>query len=72
MPPKLYTSVSVVSVSLAATAAPTFCPAAVFSATLRATGAVSLNTGRLFPVLPVPEGDHALGVSPFSARTRTS
>ena len=63
---------SVVSSSVAATGVPTFSPAAVFSARLRATGAVSLNTGRLFPVLPVPEGDHALGVSPFSARTRTS
>ena len=48
MPPRLYTSVSPVSVSAAATAAPTLVPAAEFSATLRAAGAVSLNTGALF------------------------
>ena len=36
---------SVVSVSVAATGAPTFSPASVFSATLRVTGAMSLNTG---------------------------
>jgi hypothetical protein len=39
---------SPMSVSAAATAAPTLVPAAEFSATLRAAGAVSLNTGALF------------------------
>ena len=62
---------SPVSASVAATTAPTLVSAAAFSATLRPTGGVSPNTGRLFPVLPVPAGDQALGVSPFSARTCT-
>ena len=60
------------SVSVAVTTAPTFCPAAVFSATLRAS-MLFANVGALLgvPVVPAPAGDQALGVSPFSARTCT-
>ena len=47
MLPRLYTNVSPVSRSVAATGAPTLAPAAEFSATLRAALAPSLNTGGL-------------------------
>ena len=46
----------------------------MFSATLRVALAPSVKVGALLagdPVLPVPDGDHSLGVSPFSARTCT-
>ena len=63
---------SPLSASVAAMAVPMFWLAAVFSATLRVVLVPSVNVGALLVaelVLPVPDGDQSLGVSPFSART---
>ena len=49
-------------------------PLGVFSATVR-FGSTSKNVGGSFepsPVLPVPDADQSLGVSPFSAFTCTA
>ena len=65
--------VSPVSASVAVTTAPTFSPAAVFSATERLT-AEGLNTGALLVgelVLPVPEADQSPSPSSLWARTCT-
>ena len=59
-------------VSVAVTTAPTFSPAAVFSATLRASvGFAKVGALLGVPVVPEPWSDQALGVSPLSARTCT-
>ena len=63
------------SASSASTTAPTGRPGAVFSATSRVVPVPSANSGAVFdppPVRPVPDADQSLGVSPFSARTRTA
>ena len=58
--------------SVATTAAPTFVFAALFSTTERVSGPAG-NVGALLSplVVPRPGSDQSLGVSSFSARTRT-
>ena len=72
-PSSVYVSVSP-SGSVAATASPTCWPDGMFSSTSRIVLPPSSNVGGAFelsPVLPVPDADQSLGVSPFSAITCT-